>query len=1339
MKKISLTLLLFCIAAALSLHGKTQTLTIPTADDSAAFSFKLNTPQTLSLRFIPVSGTAPAPLTFTPMEEKWDVNKLAPEFSKIKLDNHYLKVDIDRRSSFNFYLRPKTFHYNAKDIKELLPQWQAMPNALQKAVALELRFDGTNSRVYLDGKYAFSYPGKFRSIEVSGNDDLAITNWKTFANDLKYYGNFEVLDIGATGVAAAMKDAQISLSPGKQFINGIPFNLMPANQSADIALTKNTNGKGGLDVDAFLARDTFDCLKESQVTSVPAGFYHKLHLIFAIDQSPEKERKFTIKIGRSSRFGRTSPIGYTDVVLPDNDRNFPANIRKVGTITVNGKALALYQGTFTLSLGDYMGLLEPDFKRVGRERFSDYLDVEIFGPRVIATKPYFSPHLKPTGAPSAVNLFAATLEKAPGEFSMTPSRTAYVFNDGDNASASLKLTAAQAGKFKVELRVLNLGDCQLKPAVYDWLESSEKPLKVITKEAELKAGASQEIALDLAMPGKGHFAFRLNIYHNNKRFLTHTGAFVQLAKNDRKATAQESPYSLWWWGNGIHDTWTDIEKAYRLMHDTMGVHQFSYAPFSAHFFHHYVGKQYPALANVKILPPQMRFRNIPDHLRNDEAKMMEHIEKQYKPMYDRYPEVKNALIFHESYGDVTPPEIFGMKKTLTPQEKKRDLSFVKAAEALAKWHRKNHPDVKLIFGNQTSSTAIIAALLRSGFDPKYIDKIGLETPGQGSMPERIWQGGVQASLYMKELLKYYKLDIPLTACYEYTARPNRIVGYDGKYKIRDALMAYGNGYDHIYLGTMQTTGNSYPQTIWGDGFLLPEPYRYPLPELPALHTLTNVLDQAKFLRNVATGSNSIYLQEYTRKRGDYVYAIWAPAGENRLRVVFPHGTSLRSICMYGNAQTEEPTFDLDVNAYPRYIVASKKIQNCSLVKRTYPPMPREMKTVLPLENANEVIMIARALCPEVDVAYINGDFAINSVTDQEKGKCIEVKLNKKGKISPLNTEFVKLKLARQVIVNDNMDWIGLWVKGDSGWGKISFDVTDANGTNFVSDGVWHDFDCQMTINHDGWRFMRFPFDKMDRKLTNPSLGVRWQVNSGWASSPEPKYPVTITAVNVALRRVAPAPVDWVEVPGCIRIKNIAIAGAKDLSFRQMKPLSSAIQKQLENAKVKHLITAGDITPTASITVKNGEICYGGPSGPIFFNRGLPIKREEFAYETRLKLHSTRKGGAHGGLSFKIDGKFYFQLSPTSTDQRFAVPSNQYIVVRVEVRGREMTLRLNGKEVAKETLAKNVYNFQLIKNAGDPIVVQYMAICDLSDENAANASVSNVGATNAEDQGNAVGN
>ena len=121
MKKILIVSTLYMALMAL-LYSKSQTMDIPPEADSASFTFKLNEAEPLSLRFLPLAGAAPDAVTFTPAEEKWDVNKLAPEFKKVKLENHLLKVTLKRNVSFSFYVRPKTFHYNAKDIKTLLSQ-----------------------------------------------------------------------------------------------------------------------------------------------------------------------------------------------------------------------------------------------------------------------------------------------------------------------------------------------------------------------------------------------------------------------------------------------------------------------------------------------------------------------------------------------------------------------------------------------------------------------------------------------------------------------------------------------------------------------------------------------------------------------------------------------------------------------------------------------------------------------------------------------------------------------------------------------------------------------------------------------------------------------------------------------------------------------------------------------------------------------------------------------------------------------------------------------------------------------------------------------------------------
>ncbi len=728
--------------AAVHAASKTETQTFPQEHDSAAFCFQLNAPEKISFQFSDADGKKLEQMALIPREEKWKVRKLAEEFAAVKLENHYFAVTIRPGVWFDYYVRPRTNHYNAKDIAKLLPEWQKMPDATQKKVPVDIRFDGKVSRIYLDGRYAFSSAGKIRSIQVRGPESYVLSQWKTYSNLPVCSNKFETLNVGATGAAEAMKNGKLSLTPGRQDIHTIPFVITAPENSSDIAVTRNTRGRGGLEEDAFLARDTFHALREAQVISVPADYYHKIHLIFALDPAPGKVRKLTVKVGRSTRFGRTTPAGYTDIVLPENEKDFPETTRKIGSVTLNGQELPLYLGTFQLALGDYMGLLEPDMKPEGRGRVSPYIDIEIFGPRIIRTGAYVSPHLKPTGENSAFNLFGATLEKAPASIRMTPAQPAYTFIEGEKPGTKMTIRAKDAGKYRLELKILNLRDCTMKPAVYDWLESSEKPLRTIVQEADLQAGAESTFDLDLTMPRKGHYATRLNLYCNGERILTHPGGFVLLGKPDRRAGKQDSPYSMWWLPYGVHCTWTDLASGYDIMTRKLGVHKFSYICVSG-FARNLAAGKHPELAHIVLQPPQMPFRGIPKEIRKDEAKMEEFIEKTYGDLWKLYPNVKSALIFHESYGDTTPPEVFGIKKELTEQEKERDLTYVRMATAICKWYRKNHPDVKLVFGNNTSSTAVVATLLRSGFDPKYIDMIGMETPGQACMPERIWQGGVQ--------------------------------------------------------------------------------------------------------------------------------------------------------------------------------------------------------------------------------------------------------------------------------------------------------------------------------------------------------------------------------------------------------------------------------------------------------------------------------------------------------------------------------------------------------------------------------------------------------------------
>ena len=55
--------------------------------------------------------------------------------------------------------------------------------------------------------------------------------------------------------------------------------------------------------------------------------------------------------------------------------------------------------------------------------------------------------------------------------------------------------------------------------------------------------------------------------------------------------------------------------------------------------------------------------------------------------------------------------------------------------------------------------------------------------------------------------------------------------------------------------------------------------------------------------------------------------------------------------------------------------------------------------------------------------------------------------------------------------------LGLWVKGNSSWGKVVFEFQDAAGNVWRTHGnEWHDWPGELSINFDGWHFIQFPID-----------------------------------------------------------------------------------------------------------------------------------------------------------------------------------------------------------------------------------------------------------------------
>ena len=89
---------------------------------------------------------------------------------------------------------------------------------------------------------------------------------------------------------------------------------------------------------------------------------------------------------------------------------------------------------------------------------------------------------------------------------------------------------------------------------------------------------------------------------------------------------------------------------------------------------------------------------------------------------------------------------------------------------------------------------------------------------------------------------------------------------------------------------------------------------------------------------------------------------------------------------------------------------------------------------------------------------------------------------KEGAVEPLVSEYTFLKAVEPVAAPGSAAAVGLWVKGDSGWGKIVFEIEDARGTVWRTEGTWHDWPGDLAIHFDGWRFLRYPIDGQEGRF-----------------------------------------------------------------------------------------------------------------------------------------------------------------------------------------------------------------------------------------------------------------
>ena len=638
------------------------------------------------------------------------------------------------------------------------------------------------------------------------------------------------------------------------------------------------------------------------------------------------------------------------------------------------------------------------------------------------------------------------------------------------------------------------------------------------------------------MPDLGWYGLKFSLSDSEAApFITHNASFAVLGPDTREAS-YESPYGIWWF-----DYTGDI-KTVGPLYFKAGLRKTQSQKFS----------------EDEMAPWKVTLNQIPWSFRQEDLDKPEEAQKRVseniKKLMLRYPHCRSVLLFHESYDNDMPSKLAGADPKYNDEIIAKAEKKVALANMVGKFYRESFPELKIIAGNSGGSIRITNDLLQFGFDRRYADFIGIEAGGQSFIPESISEHNTMAAWATREITRIYGQEIPLTGCYEFTCRRDNLLGpqKQAEYYVRDILICAAYKFQNISPAALYDAGIAYYNTVWGaSGVCMRYPLLYPKPAYVAIATATRVLDKARLLQAVPTGSLSVYALEFERERQqkDFAYAMWMPRGEAELVCEFNGEPSLTLVDLYGKTSVLKAIggkVKVPLSGAASYLISPVKAIKVAVTKRSF-------KAEQPPDNYSPTNRMDKAeeweQVPDENLSGIfckRGTFTMRDVDDPEKGRCIELELNKDDGSTPcLMAEYTAIKLKQAVEVKGEPHTIGVWVKGNSNWGRIFFTIMDAEGRLWSSSGGYNDWPGDLCVNFDSWCFMRFHIDEKRSPVRNLSPGRQWKLCNGlmgYVARPggasTPKYPVKILGIYVTMYRKAVDPVEMRDVSPVLRFKDI---------------------------------------------------------------------------------------------------------------------------------------------------------------------------------------------------------
>ncbi|MEG2076383.1 MAG: hypothetical protein RRY34_07755, partial [Victivallaceae bacterium] len=153
-------------------------------------------------------------------------------------------------------------------------------------------------------------------------------------------------------------------------------------------------------------------------------------------------------------------------------------------------------------------------------------------------------------------------------------------------------------------------------------------------------------------------------------------------------------------------------------------------------------------------------------------------------------------------------------------------------------------------------------------------------------------------------------------------------------------------------------------------------------------------------------------------------------------------------------------------------------------------------------------------------------------------------LDKNKDISKYITEYTTLRFKNPVAVPGNPEAVGVWVKGNSNWGQIRFEIEDANGEVFKNLSTGRDWGCDimdwpgnLSVNFDGWNYVAQPLFRtaLFNDHSPGPLSEQWVSEGG---DKKIDLPIKVRAITVGMNRTKLDLLDFKPAAPSIRLKDV---------------------------------------------------------------------------------------------------------------------------------------------------------------------------------------------------------